>query len=64
MTRELRNKFLMARVYRDRAEQLRTIANGSLAEPDRDLLITVALDLERQAKVSEARARQAEAREP
>ena len=63
MGRELRNKFLMARAYRDRAEQLRTIASGPLAEFDRDLLLEIAGDLERQAKAAEARARFAEAGE-
>ena len=63
MARELRNKFLMAHVYRSRAEHLRTIAGGPLGEPDRDLLIEIAVDLERQAKAAEARARFAEAGE-
>jgi len=63
MGRELRNKYLMARVYRTRAEKLRTIAGGALGEPERDLLLEIAADLERQAKAAEARARLAQAAE-
>jgi hypothetical protein len=50
-------------MYRSRAEQLRTIANGLLGESDRDLLIGLAVNFERQAKSAEERARWEEARE-
>jgi len=63
MARGMRNKFLVVAVCCSQADRLRTIADRSLAAEDRDLLITLAQDLERQAKTAETRARQEVARE-
>ena len=59
MAREMRNKFLAARLYRERAEELRTIADGLSRDLERDLLISIANDYDRQAKSAEARGRAA-----
>jgi len=55
----MRNKFLAARKYRDRAGELRAIAERLPLDTDRDLLISMADDYERQAKSAEARGRAA-----
>jgi len=57
MGREMRNKFLAARSYRERAEEFRTIADGLIRDIDRDLLMSIANEYERQAKSAEARGR-------
>ena len=57
MAREMRNKFLAARAYRERAEELRTIADGLSRDIERDLLMSIAQEYERQAKSAEARGR-------
>ena len=59
MAREMRNKFLAARVYRERAEELRTIADGLTRDIERDLLNSIAQEYDRQAKSAEARGRAA-----
>ena len=59
MTREMRNKFLAARMYRDRAEELRCIADGLTLVTQRELLMAMAEDYDRQAKSAEARGRAA-----
>jgi DNA-binding cell septation regulator SpoVG len=55
----MRNKFLAARVYRERAEELRTIADGLTRDIERDLLNSIAQEYDRQAKSAEARGRAA-----
>jgi len=57
MARALLNKILLANAYRERAEELRAIAEGLSRDPERDLLITIANGYEQQAKSVEARAR-------
>ena len=59
MAREMRKKFLAARVYRERAEELRTIADGLTRDIERDLLNSIAQEYDRQAKSAEARGRAA-----
>jgi hypothetical protein len=59
MAREMRNKFLAARFYHDRAQELRAIADGLTRESERQLLISMAEDYERQARSAEARGRAA-----
>lgn len=59
MSREMRNKFLAARRYRDRAEELRAIAERVSVDTNRDLLLSMADDYDRQAKSAEARGRAA-----
>ncbi len=61
MALKMRNKFLKARIYRDRAEELRTIADGLSTNSERNFLITLADDYERLAKVAEAQGRFAQA---
>ena len=55
MARGMRNKFVAARIYRDRAEELRTIADGLAHETERDFLQSIADDYERLAKAAEPR---------
>ncbi len=55
MARGMRNKFVAARMYRDRAEELRAIADGLAQESERDLLMSIAGDYERLAKSAETR---------
>ena len=55
MARGMRNKFVAARMYRDRAEELRAIADGLAHESERDLLMSIAGDYERLAKSAETR---------
>jgi len=55
----MRNKFLAARRYRDRAEELRAIAERVSVDTNRDLLLSMADDYDRQAKSAEARGRAA-----
>ena len=57
MAREMRNKFLAARMYRERAETLRTIADGLTRDVERNFLMSMAEDYDRQAKSAEARGR-------
>ena len=59
MARELKNKLILANIYRERAEELRTIADGLTRDLERNLLVNIADDYERQAKSAEARARRA-----
>ena len=55
MASGMRNKFIAARIYRDRAEALRTIADNLALESERDLLNSIAGDYERLAKSAETR---------
>jgi len=55
MARGMRNKFVAARIYRDRAEELRTIADNLGHESERELLQSIAGDYERLAKAAETR---------
>ena len=57
MARGMRNKFLEARVYRDRAERLRTIADDLMSEQYRDFLTSMASDYERMADAAEKQGR-------
>ena len=59
MAGELRNKILFANMYRERAAELRTIADGLTREIERRLLVSIADDYERQAKSAEARSKRA-----
>jgi len=56
MARVMQSKFELARRYRERAEELRTIADGLNSEPQRELLVRLAEDNERLAVSAEARA--------
>jgi len=60
MARLMRSKFETARLYRDKAEELRTIADGLNCESERQLLRKLAEDSERLAASAEARGRRAE----
>jgi hypothetical protein len=56
MVQKTRRKFAFARVYRDRAEKLRTISEGLTLEVQRQLLIDLADDYVLLAKSIEAQA--------
>ena len=58
MGREQRDKFPVARFYRARAKEIRTVADGQM-DDDRDLLITLAGEYERLARLAELRGRAA-----
>jgi hypothetical protein len=53
--RELRDRFPVARFYRKRAKEIRSVASGQPEDDDRDLLINLAAEYERLASLAEAR---------
>ena len=55
MGRELRDRFPVARFYRKRAKEIRSVASGQPEEDERDLLINLAAEYERLARQAEAR---------
>lgn len=57
VARMMRNKFEIARLYRERAEKLRTIAGGLNGEAEREFLMELAADNDRLAASAEARGR-------
>ena len=60
MGRELRDRFPVARFYRKRAKEIRSVANGQPEEDERDLLINLAAEYERLARLAEAQANSAQ----
>jgi len=59
MARAFLDKLLLVNTYRERAEELRAIAEGLSRDIERNLLLTIANGYEQQAKSVEARARRA-----
>src|SRR5262245_55464286 len=57
MARMMRSKFEIARMYRERAEKLRFIADGLNGKAEREFLIELAADNDRLAASAEARGR-------